>query len=166
VRGTRDGTGLGRLRGADRRGAIVASLIVVGVAATAGALLNWHRGTLGVGVAARFGGLGAVGAMAVFAALAVVGTLVGARTASRARPDVLRAPSVFSCSGLASTPALSRSSRTCFHRVMSMARLRWSELLDRHYVATVPGAESAIASSASSSRSCAGPKRPTCALST
>jgi uncharacterized membrane protein YfcA len=46
------------------RDAIVASLIVVGVAATAGALLHWHRGTLDVGVAAWFGGLGAVGAMA------------------------------------------------------------------------------------------------------
>jgi uncharacterized protein len=46
------------------RDAIVASLIVVGVAATAGALLHWRRGTLDVVVAGWFGGLGAVGAMA------------------------------------------------------------------------------------------------------
>lgn len=46
------------------RDAIVASLIVVGVAATAGALLHWRRGTLDLVVAGWFGGLGAVGAMA------------------------------------------------------------------------------------------------------
>ncbi len=46
------------------RDAIVASLIVVGVAATAGALLHWRLGTLDVHVAAWFGGLGAVGAVA------------------------------------------------------------------------------------------------------
>ena len=46
------------------RDAIVASLIVVGVAATAGALLHWRRGTLDLAVAGWFGGLGAVGAMA------------------------------------------------------------------------------------------------------
>jgi uncharacterized membrane protein YfcA len=45
------------------RDAIVASLIVVGVAATAGALLHWRLGTLDARVAAWFGGLGAVGAM-------------------------------------------------------------------------------------------------------
>lgn len=46
------------------RDAIVASLVVVGVAATAGALLHWRVGTLDIVVAAWFGGLGAVGAMA------------------------------------------------------------------------------------------------------
>jgi uncharacterized membrane protein YfcA len=46
------------------REAIVASLIVVGVAAAAGALLHWRRGTLDVSTAAWFGGVGAVGAMA------------------------------------------------------------------------------------------------------
>jgi len=46
------------------RDAIVASLVVVGVAATAGALLHYRYGTLDVRVAAWFGGLGAVGAMA------------------------------------------------------------------------------------------------------
>lgn len=46
------------------RDAIVASLVVVGVAATAGALLHWRLGTLDVAVAAWFGGVGAVGAMA------------------------------------------------------------------------------------------------------
>ena len=45
------------------RDAIVASLIVVGVAATAGAFLHWRLGTLDARVAAWFGGLGAVGAM-------------------------------------------------------------------------------------------------------
>ena len=45
------------------RDAIVASLIVVGVAATAGAFLHWRLGTLDAAVAAWFGGLGAVGAM-------------------------------------------------------------------------------------------------------
>lgn len=45
------------------RDAIVASLIVVGVAATAGALLHWRLGTLDATVAAWFGGLGAVGSM-------------------------------------------------------------------------------------------------------
>jgi uncharacterized membrane protein YfcA len=45
------------------RDAIVASLIVVGVATTAGALLHWRLGTLDIGVAGWFGGLGAVGAM-------------------------------------------------------------------------------------------------------
>ena len=45
------------------RDAIVASLVVVGVAATAGALLHWRLGTLDAAVAAWFGGLGAVGAM-------------------------------------------------------------------------------------------------------
>jgi uncharacterized membrane protein YfcA len=45
------------------RDAIVASLIVVGVAATAGAILHWRHGTLDARVAAWFGGLGAVGAM-------------------------------------------------------------------------------------------------------
>jgi uncharacterized membrane protein YfcA len=45
------------------RDAIVASLIVVGVAATAGALLHWRLGTLDIAVAGWFGGLGAVGAM-------------------------------------------------------------------------------------------------------
>ncbi len=45
------------------RDAIVASLIVVGVAAAAGAFLHWRLGTLDVAVAACFGGLGAVGAM-------------------------------------------------------------------------------------------------------
>jgi uncharacterized membrane protein YfcA len=46
------------------RDAIVASLVVVGVAATVGALLHCRYGTLDVIVAAWFGGLGAVGAMA------------------------------------------------------------------------------------------------------
>ena len=46
------------------RDAIAASLIVVGVAATAGALLHWRLGTLDARVGAWFGGLGAVGAMA------------------------------------------------------------------------------------------------------
>jgi len=46
------------------RDAIVASLIVVGVAAAAGALLHWRFGTLDVAVAAWFGGVGAAGAMA------------------------------------------------------------------------------------------------------
>ena len=46
------------------REAIVASLIVVGAAATAGALLHWRLGTLDLGVAGWFGGLGAAGAMA------------------------------------------------------------------------------------------------------
>jgi uncharacterized protein len=46
------------------RDAIVASLVVVGVAATAGALLHCRYGTLDVRVAAWFGGLGAVGALA------------------------------------------------------------------------------------------------------
>ena len=46
------------------RDAIVASLVVVGVAATAGAIVHWRRGTLDLAVAAWFGGLGAVGAMA------------------------------------------------------------------------------------------------------
>jgi uncharacterized membrane protein YfcA len=46
------------------RDAIVASLIVVGVAATAGAFLHWRLGTLDAAVAAWFGGLGAVGAIA------------------------------------------------------------------------------------------------------
>jgi uncharacterized membrane protein YfcA len=46
------------------RDAIVASLIVVGVAATAGAFLHWRRGTLDLVVAGWFGGLGAVGAIA------------------------------------------------------------------------------------------------------
>lgn len=46
------------------RDAIVASLIVVGVAATAGALLHWRLGTLDPAVASWFGGLGAAGAMA------------------------------------------------------------------------------------------------------
>jgi uncharacterized membrane protein YfcA len=46
------------------RDAIVASLIVVGVAATVGAFLHWRRRTLDVAVAGWFGGLGAVGAMA------------------------------------------------------------------------------------------------------
>ena len=45
------------------RDAIVASLIIVGVAATAGALLHWRLGTLDVAVAGWFGGLGALGAM-------------------------------------------------------------------------------------------------------
>ncbi len=45
------------------RDAIVASLVVVGIAATAGALLHWRLGTLDATVAAWFGGLGAVGAM-------------------------------------------------------------------------------------------------------
>ena len=45
------------------RDAIVASLIVVGVAATAGAFLHWRLGTLDAAVAAWFGGLGAVGAI-------------------------------------------------------------------------------------------------------
>jgi len=45
------------------RDAISASLIVVGVAATAGALLHWRLGTLDVSVAAWFGGLGALGAL-------------------------------------------------------------------------------------------------------
>jgi uncharacterized protein len=36
--------------------AIVASLIVVGVAATAGALLHWRLGTLDIAVAAWFSG--------------------------------------------------------------------------------------------------------------
>jgi uncharacterized membrane protein YfcA len=45
------------------RDAVVASLIVVGVAATAGAFVHWRLGTLDVRVAAWFGGLGAVGAM-------------------------------------------------------------------------------------------------------
>jgi uncharacterized membrane protein YfcA len=45
------------------RDAIVASLVVVGVAATAGALLHWRLGTLDARVAAWFGGLGAVAAM-------------------------------------------------------------------------------------------------------
>jgi uncharacterized membrane protein YfcA len=45
------------------RDAIVASLIVVGVAAMAGAFLHWRLGTLDIGVAGWFGGLGAVGAM-------------------------------------------------------------------------------------------------------
>ena len=45
------------------RDAIVASLVVVGVAATAAALLHWRLGTLDAAVAAWFGGLGAVGAM-------------------------------------------------------------------------------------------------------
>jgi len=45
------------------RDAIVASLIVVGVAAAGGAFLHWRLGTLDATVAAWFGGLGAVGAM-------------------------------------------------------------------------------------------------------
>ena len=45
------------------RDAIVASLVVVGVAATAGALVHLRYRTLEVRVAAWFGGLGAVGAM-------------------------------------------------------------------------------------------------------
>ncbi len=45
------------------RDAIVASLVVVGVAAAAGAFLHWRLGTLDAAVAAWFGGLGAVGAM-------------------------------------------------------------------------------------------------------
>src|SRR5262245_30397692 len=44
------------------RDAIVASLIVVGIAATAGALMHWRLGTLDLAVAGWFGGLGAVGA--------------------------------------------------------------------------------------------------------
>jgi uncharacterized membrane protein YfcA len=43
---------------------IGASLGLVGVAATAGALLHWRAGTLDITAAAWFGGLGAVGAMA------------------------------------------------------------------------------------------------------
>jgi uncharacterized membrane protein YfcA len=46
------------------REAIVASLVVVGVAATAGALLHCRYGTLDVRVAAWFGGIGAIGALA------------------------------------------------------------------------------------------------------
>jgi uncharacterized protein len=45
------------------RDAIVASLIVVGVAAGAGALFHWRLGTLDTAVAGWFGSLGAVGAM-------------------------------------------------------------------------------------------------------
>jgi len=45
------------------RDAIAASLVVVGVAATAGALMHWRLGTLDITVAGWFGGLGAVGAM-------------------------------------------------------------------------------------------------------
>ena len=114
------------------REAIVASLIVVGVAAAAGALVHWRLGTLDIAVAGWFGGFLIVPALAlvlglpmaravgtslaviaincaaglttaaaaldahrmfvtaVFAVLALTGTVVGARTASRARPDVLR----------------------------------------------------------------------------
>jgi len=46
------------------RDAIVASLLVVGVAALAGAYVHWRLGTLDLAVAAWFGGLGAVGAWA------------------------------------------------------------------------------------------------------
>ena len=46
------------------RDAIVASLVIVGVAATVGALVHAHYRTLDVRVAAWFGGLGALGAMA------------------------------------------------------------------------------------------------------
>ena len=66
------------------RDAIVASLVVVGVAATAGALLHWRLGTLDVAVAGWFGGLGAVGAMggARVGALVSAGWLMAAFAAS------------------------------------------------------------------------------------
>lgn len=77
------------------RDAIVSSLIVVGVAATAGALLHWRLGTLDIGVAGWFGGLGAVGAMAgarlgrlvpagwLMAAFAVIAVAAGLTLMSR-----------------------------------------------------------------------------------
>lgn len=46
------------------RDAIAASLVVVGVAAAAGAVLHWRRGTMDPAVAGWFGALGAVGAAA------------------------------------------------------------------------------------------------------
>jgi uncharacterized membrane protein YfcA len=84
------------------RDAIVASLIVVGIAATAGAVLHWRLGTLDPRVAGWFGGLGAVGAMggarlgrlvpagwlmAAFAVIAVAAglTLMSGRGTSAAR---------------------------------------------------------------------------------
>jgi len=45
------------------RDAIVASLIVVGIAAMAGAVVHWRLGTLDIGVAGWFGALGTAGAM-------------------------------------------------------------------------------------------------------
>jgi uncharacterized membrane protein YfcA len=77
------------------RDAIVASLVVVGVAATAGALLHWRLGTLDIAVAGWFGGLGAVGAMGgarlgrlvpaawLMAAFAVIAVAAGVTLMSR-----------------------------------------------------------------------------------
>jgi uncharacterized membrane protein YfcA len=77
------------------RDAIVASLIVVGIAAMAGALMHWRLGTLDLPVAGWFGGLGAVGALGgsrlgrlvpagwLMAAFAVVAVAAGLTLMSR-----------------------------------------------------------------------------------
>jgi uncharacterized membrane protein YfcA len=86
------------------RAAIAASLVVVGVAATAGAVLHFRHGTLDAAVAAWFGGLGAVAAAAgarlgrlvpaswLMVAFAVVAVIAGATLIARRSPPTPAAP--------------------------------------------------------------------------